>query len=184
MSDCAVPIWGVWWFTLAICIGLGMATSIMLLIAVVAGAVPAWSASHCLPSAVELLQKGLKGTVGQGKESRKKSILTEKKSQKKMSRERDTKDKMFQDLSSEPDAKRTKGSRASELSRGAAESKNVPGGEASTEKFPTEGDVKGIRWQESWKNSSGFVPIGFPLSIPLAHLLEISANWLALALLV
>jgi hypothetical protein len=101
-----------------------------------------------------LLQKGLKGTVGQGKESRKKSNLTEKKSQKKMSRERDTKDKMFQDLSSEPDAKRTKGSRASELSRGAAESKNVPGGEASTEKVSNRRRCQGNKMARKLKKTA------------------------------
>ena len=86
--------------------------------------------------------------------SRETSILTEKKSQNKMSRERDTKDKMFQDLSSEPDAKRTKGPRASELSRGAAESKNVPGGEASTEKVSNRRRCQGNKMARKLKQAA------------------------------
>lgn len=92
------------------------------------------------------------GKCGSRQRVEKKSILTEKKSQEnKMSRERDTKDKMFQDLSREADAKRTKG-RGHVLQNCPQE---LPKARMSLwerrqlKKFPTEGDVKGIRWQES-----------------------------------
>ena len=94
------------------------------------------------------------GKCGSRQRVEKKTILTEKKFQNKMSRERDTKDKMFQDLSSEPDAKRTKGPRASELSRGAAESKNVPGGEASTEKVSNRRRCQGNKMARKLKQAA------------------------------